>query len=210
MDSVKNMLKRTPFKKPTIEEAREKQRLARERKLLRARIKKEENKQKKIERKIKFEKISTLENRIWELCKQIVRLSCMNQYGYLRCYTCSKTITELEDAHTGHWRKKGILSIRHKYDLRGLRVQCAHCNKYLDGNEAQYTLNLIREIGQETVFLIDEHFRKGMNEPIGSADARQLLQKIEPFYKQLLWKMERESFPHSYFLREKTDFVIIS
>lgn len=207
--SAKNMLKRTPFKQPTLEQAKEKQRLARERKIQRARIKKEQDKQKKIERKIKYENIKTIENRIWELCKKIVRQSCMNEFGYLRCYTCSKTITELDDAHTGHWRKKGILSIRHKYDLRGLRVQCAHCNKYLDGNEAQYTLNLIREIGQERVFLIDEHFRTGMNQPMGSADARQLLQKMEVYYKGLLLQLERESFPHSYFLREKTEFVII-
>ncbi len=169
-------MKRSGFKKKSCKEI-----------LADKKQKKLQQKVKVKEKKIKYESVRTLEKRIWELCKQIVRKeNKRTAQGDLICYTCGKIITDLADAHTSHWRKKSILSLRHKYDIRVLKVSCRKCNMYFDGNEAEYTLRLIRDYGTDYVLKLDEELKQGRNETWGAMDNRIFLQQLEKDYKQRL------------------------
>jgi hypothetical protein len=89
-------------------------------------------------------KISTIQNKLWELCKQIIR----KKYGNI-CYTCGATGLEGSNWHTGHMWAKQSLGAYMKYDLRILRPQCYHDNINLGGRGADYYIKMLREIGQE-------------------------------------------------------------
>jgi len=85
-----------------------------------------------------------LQDKLWELCKQITR----KQYGNI-CYTCGKQGLESSNWHTGHMYPKASLSAYMKYDLRVLRPQCYHCNINLGGNGAVYLEKMIEREGEE-------------------------------------------------------------
>lgn len=92
------------------------------------------------------QKISTIQNKIWELCKQITRIT----YGNT-CYTCGKTQLSGKGWHTGHLIPKASLGAYLKYDLRLLRPQCYRCNIDLGGNGAVFIEKVRREDGDEYV-----------------------------------------------------------
>lgn len=86
-------------------------------------------------------KISVLQRKIWQLCKEIIR----KRYGNV-CYTCGAKNLSGANWHTGHLFPKAALGAYLKYDLRVLRPQCYHCNINLGGNGALfYKLMLERE-----------------------------------------------------------------
>jgi len=90
--------------------------------------------------------IKKLQDKLWELCKQITRL----RYGNV-CYTCGKTGLIGSDWHTSHFIPKASVGAYLKYDLRILRPSCYHCNINLGGNGAEYYRRMVLEIGQKQV-----------------------------------------------------------
>jgi len=90
------------------------------------------------------QKISVLQRKIWELCKQIIRKRYSNV-----CYTCGKTGLIGLNWHTGHLWAKGSLGAYLKYDLRVLRPQCYGCNIHRSGMGADFYRKMLKEIGQE-------------------------------------------------------------
>lgn len=138
------------------------------------------------EHKLRYEKISTLENRIWPLCRQITRKTYCHEDGTATCYTCGKLITDKGDMHTGHWRKKSLLSMIHKYDLRFLKIQCEGCNKWRNGEEAEYTIHLVKDYGADYVSKLDQEWKEAKQHLKGSADNRIFLQELEKKYKQMI------------------------
>lgn len=97
----------------------------------------------KLKKKSK-QKISTIQKKLWELCKQITR----KKYGNT-CYTCLTPGLQGSNWHTGHLFAKASLGAYLKYDLRVLRPQCYHCNINLGGRGADYYTRMLKEIGQE-------------------------------------------------------------
>lgn len=89
-------------------------------------------------------KISVIQRKLWELCKQIIR----KKYGNI-CYTCGATGLEGKNWHTGHMWAKQSLGAYMKYDLRILRPQCYHDNINLGGRGADFYSRMLDEIGQE-------------------------------------------------------------
>ncbi len=90
-------------------------------------------------RKKSLQKISTIQNKIWEECKRIIRerymkKGCSNTWT---CYTCGRNIRGA-NCHTGHMIAKASLGAFLKYDLRLLRPQCYHCNINLGGMGAVF------------------------------------------------------------------------
>lgn len=77
--------------------------------------------------------ITKLQDKIWELCKQIIRA----KYGDV-CYTCGQSGLVGLNWHTGHMIPKAALGAYLKYDLRLLRPQCFNCNINLGGNGAVF------------------------------------------------------------------------
>lgn len=88
----------------------------------------------------------TLKKKLWELCKQIIRL----KYGNT-CYTCDKQGLAGSSWHTGHFIASSIGGAFLRYDLRNLRPQCYRCNIDLSGNGAIFYRKMVEREGQEYV-----------------------------------------------------------
>lgn len=69
-----------------------------------------------------------LQSKLWKECKRITRL----RYGNT-CYTCGIKDLSGSNWHTGHSKPKAALPLKFKFDIRGLRPQCYHCNVNLGG-----------------------------------------------------------------------------
>jgi hypothetical protein len=92
------------------------------------------------------QKISVIQRKLWNLCKQITR----KKYGNT-CYTCSTPGLQGSNWHTGHLFAKASLGAYLKYDLRVLRPQCYHCNINLGGRGADFYTRMLSEIGEESM-----------------------------------------------------------
>lgn len=131
--------------------------------------------------KPKLPTVRSLEQKVWELCKQITR----KRYGNT-CYTCGKTDLTPYQSHTGHFRKKSILPMQMKYDLRLLRIQCPGCNLFQDGNEGAYAIQLLKDEGPEYLLKLDEDIKYHKNNLMGAVDSRIFLQSLIEEYKNIL------------------------
>lgn len=95
-------------------------------------------------KKASKQKISTLQVKLWEECKRIIR----KKYGNT-CYTCGATNLSGSNWHTGHLFAKASLGAFLKYDLRVLRPQCYACNIHRGGMGADFYLKMWEENGAE-------------------------------------------------------------
>lgn len=94
---------------------------------------------------MKKKSVKTLQKKLWELCKMIIR----EKYGNT-CFTCLRTGLEGSNWHTGHFIPRNA-GTSLKYDLRNLRPQCYNCNMNLGGNGAVFYRSMVIEEGQEYV-----------------------------------------------------------
>jgi hypothetical protein len=90
------------------------------------------------------QKISIIQRKLWELCKQVIRM----RHGNI-CYTCHTTGLSGSNWHTGHLFPKASVGAYLKYDLRILRPQCYNCNINHGGRGADFYARMLKEIGQE-------------------------------------------------------------
>jgi len=136
-------MKRSGFRKKTLDEVITKQAIkkAKTGQILRHRASK----------KVKKTPLKQLKNKLWELCKQIVRLLYINKDGTWNCYTCGKIIDEPSKAQTGHFLASSVCGAYLRHDLRNLRIQDYYCNINLGGNGATFYKNLVEREGQEYV-----------------------------------------------------------
>lgn len=118
------------------------------------------------------EKISTIQNKIWEHCKRLTR----QKYGNT-CFTCGAPGLVGSNWHTGHLFAKASLGAFLKYDLRVLRPQCYNCNINLGGNGARF-IERLRHI--EGHLYVDQIIRD-----------QQITVKAYDFYLELLDKYTR-------------------
>jgi len=95
-------------------------------------------------RKLGKQKISVVQRKLWQLCKEITR----KKYGNT-CYTCYQAGLVGSNWHTGHLWAKASLGAFLKYDLRVLRPQCYNCNINRGGMGADYYQRMLKEIGEE-------------------------------------------------------------
>lgn len=122
-------------------------------------------------------KISTIQNKIWELCKQITR----KRYG-TTCYTCGKVELSGSNQQTGHLWAKASVGAYLKYDLRILRIQCAVCNLFQGGRGADFYKRMLKEIGKEKM----EKLEKDRQVTVKAYDHySKLLVEYEEIFKNL-------------------------
>lgn len=95
--------------------------------------------------------ISRIQRKLWELCKQIVRLRDKHI-----CYTCGRRIYSKFDLQTGHMWAKASLGAYLKYDLRVLRIQCFVCNIHRGGMGADFYKKMLKEIGPEQMAQLEK------------------------------------------------------
>jgi len=92
-----------------------------------------------------------LRDKLWELCKQVIRKRYINPDGSWNCYTCDRRIDDPANAQTAHLIPSGACGALLRYHLDNLRVCCYHCNINLGGNAAEYYRRMEAEKG--TVFM---------------------------------------------------------
>jgi hypothetical protein len=97
-------------------------------------------------KKVSKQKISTIQNKIWEHCKRITRKA----YGNT-CYTCGRTGLIGSDWQTGHMWSKASVGAFLKYDTRILRPQCYNCNINQGGRGADFYVKMLKEVGQNAM-----------------------------------------------------------
>ena len=94
-----------------------------------------------------------LEALTWIIFSKYIRLRDAKKAGSLsldwcKCYTCNKDM-KIEDAETRHFIPRGKHST--KFLEINVHSQCTRCNRFLHGNLAKYTLQLIKDYGKEAV-----------------------------------------------------------
>lgn len=176
------LMARKGFKRLTLEQVKAKQELKK------AKRKPLKGQKRPVQRskRIKLVSVSSLEKKVWKLAKQVTRKNWCKEDGTAFCFTCEKHLTDKASMHTGHWRKKSILPMTHKYDLRMLKIQCPGCNLFQDGNEAEYTLRLMKKYGSDWVTDLDDEWRRSKLHLMGGADSRIFLQNLISQYTKLL------------------------
>lgn len=95
--------------------------------------------------------LSTLQKRIWNECKRIIRARYYDEDRGHVCYTCGKSDLQGSDCQTGHMLPKSTLGAYMKYDLRNLRIQCTRCNIWGGGMGAIFIENMRRIEGDDYV-----------------------------------------------------------
>lgn len=116
-------------------------------------------------------KISTLKNKLWELCKEIVR----KRDGQV-CVVCGKSIETKVGWHTGHFIPSSTCGAYLRYDLRNLHSSCYNCNINLGGNGALFYRALVTKYGQD---FVDSIFRDKAKTV--KADTLFYIQKIDEY-----------------------------
>lgn len=95
--------------------------------------------------------VRKLKDRLWELCKQIVRARYRLKDGTWHCYTCGRVIDEPAKAQTGHCIPSAVGGALLRYHLDNLRVQCYACNINYGGQGAIFVRHLTDELGEKRV-----------------------------------------------------------
>lgn len=154
-------MKRSGFKKKTLDEV-----IAQQAKKKRTTV---NFKRSNGSKKPKKTPIKTLKNKLWELCKQLVRKRDGNV-----CIICGKTGLEGSSWHTGHFLPSSTCGAFLRYDLRNLHSSCYNCNINLGGNGAMFYKKLVYIYGQDFVDKLfedknvitkaDEYFYKSKTE----------------------------------------------
>ena len=119
-----------------------------------------------------------LREKLWELCKQIIRKRYINKDGTWNCFTCGKRIDEPAKAQTGHFIPSAAGGAFLRYELRNLRIQDYYCNINLGGNGTEFYKRLVEAEGQEYV---DQLFRD--KQKIIKADIIWLQSKLTEYEK---------------------------
>lgn len=116
----------------------------------RKRLKKEETKKRRLDRKLKSKTFTKSQTKLWhakawKLMSEWVRRQGVNFQGYNTCYTCWISFP-WKELHAGHYQHGKL-----DFDERNLKPQCVACNTYRGGQLDTYTLRLIHENGLEWV-----------------------------------------------------------
>jgi len=130
-------MKRSGFKKKSLEEIRSIQAKKRESGIKYTKPKKKRSKVAK--RANKKPSVRLLKDKLWKEVKRITR-ERFDPY----CYTCGEYVKGKND-HSGHGKPMGALPLRFKYDVRNIRRQCMVCNIHRGGMQDIFIAKLEQE-----------------------------------------------------------------
>lgn len=140
-------------------------------------------------KKPKIPSSKSLDTKIWNLCREIIRL----KYSHT-CYTCGASNLSGSNLQTGHGKPKGALSMKYKYDLRNLRPQCMRCNIHLGGVSDIFIGKLEKE--KEGLEFLKDSCRKydgvwhiDRNQTMGTLEAKFFLLELIEEYKKIVVKL---------------------
>ena len=127
-----------------------------------------------------------LKEKLWELCKTIVRKRDGNT-----CFICGKGPLAGGGWHTGHLIPSSTCGGYLRYDLRNLHSSCYNCNINLGGNGAKFARRVEEVYSKEfldSIFADLNHFQK--------TDVLFFKEKIEE-YKPLTELSKEELIEHT-------------
>jgi len=178
-------MKKTPFRKQSLDEVKKKQQLKRQKalskpKLPRKRVSKAKGKK---TRKTKTPRAKANTD-IWTECKRITRATGNT------CYTCGAGNLEGSNWHCGHGKPKGALPLLYKYDIRNLKNQCYSCNIHYGGMTDVFIAKLEQEeeglaFLEEACEKTDGVWRIKQQSTMGGKDGTEFLLKTIEEYKLL-------------------------
>lgn len=91
--------------------------------------------------------LSKLKKELWQLCRKVVK----KQFPHV-CYTCGKPLLDgSSDFHTGHFIPSSICSTELRYDIFNLKPQCSACNVWKSGDWVSYEKHLLQDYGEHFV-----------------------------------------------------------
>lgn len=131
--------------------------------------------------KKRIKKISTQNDKLWELCKTIVRKRDGNT-----CFICGMENLEKSNWHTGHFIPSKDCGFFLRYDLRNIHSSCYRCNINLGGNGSMYYRRMRAVYGDA---FVDALFRAklGVFTPAG-----EFYHKAYEFYGEIAnWDQDR-------------------
>jgi hypothetical protein len=141
-------MKRTGFRRKTIDELKATQALKQAKRPLGAsklvKVGKVTIKKKKTAKK---PNITKLKKDLWQECRRIT----LDRYPNPKCFTCEREGIEGSNRQLGHFIPSSVCSVEMRYSLDNLRFQCYHCNINLSGNWPAYEKNLTIEKGPDFV-----------------------------------------------------------
>lgn len=90
--------------------------------------------------------VSKAKQKLWQLCRRLVKIKHKKSDGTFQCYTCPQVLLEGQNQfHTGHFISSSICSTAMRYDLENLRPQCATCNVWKGGNWVEFETHLRKD-----------------------------------------------------------------
>ncbi len=126
----------------------------------------------------KKKSVSKLHKLVWEECKRIIRA----RYEH-KCYTCGVANLSGSNLHTGHSLSKGSLSLRFKYDIRGLRPQCLTSKSNILMADGNYKNISMLVVGDEISSFREKDFTKTSG----------IIKNIETFLSETLYRIDLEN-----------------
>lgn len=122
-----------------------------------------------------LEPIKILTDDLDILFSQQVRLTYVDEYGMVACFTCD-TIKHWKQMQNGHFISRAKMSTR--YHLKNCRPQCKNCNEHNDGEEKVFAerleaeepgiVELLRELSRE----VQDYGREELKLMIGDTTRR--------------------------------------
>jgi hypothetical protein len=89
-----------------------------------------------------------LKKNLDKIFSEYVRRSSADEYGNVRCYTCSQK-KHWKEMHAGHYVSRQYLATR--WDTRNVKSQCAGCNLFGNGRPLDFEERLKSEYGNDLV-----------------------------------------------------------
>jgi hypothetical protein len=172
-------MRRTGFKRKTLDEVKATQATKRAKRPLGAsKPKKRIKSTRSTKKKPKKPKISKLKKLLWEECRRITFL----RYPEPKCYTCEKFGITGSNCHLGHFIPSSVCSVEMRYSLDNLRFQCYSCNIFKSGNWPAYEAHLIIEKGRDFPELLKQRNEETKNKQY---DITWYMNKLDEYKNEL-------------------------
>lgn len=100
--------------------------------------------------------LSAWHDKLWKVFSVYIRLRDAieaGMQGYIRCISCGD-IYHWTNGDAGHYLNRKYKAI--VYDEDNVHFQCRDCNRFTEGNQAAYRINLVAKIGEDRVRALEE------------------------------------------------------
>ena len=116
------------------------------------------------------------------LFSKYIRLKAAKGCGYVRCVSCG-AIRPWQETDCGHYVSREKMATR--FDVRNVAPQCLSCNRFKEGNKAEFAVYLIAEYGKDILLTLVNLSRTQKQYRLPE------LKEMGKFYRQEIKEMEK-------------------